>query len=144
MTYLLDTTVLSELVRPAPDANVIAWTRAQSPIDLWLSVLALGELEKGIALMAHGARRARLTQWVQTKLPRQFLGRLLPIDDAVAMAWGRLTATGLREGRPLPVIDGLMVATAQVHDLHLVTRNVSDCSRRGVPVLDPWSGSIHR
>lgn len=91
--------------------------------------------------MAHGARRARLTQWVQTKLPRQFLGRVLVIDDVVAMAWGRLTAAAVHDGRPLPVIEGLMLATAQVHDLVLVTRDVSDCAKRGVPVFDPWTGT---
>lgn len=143
MTYLLDTNVLSELVKPAPDTRVVVWTRAQSALDLSLSVLTLGEMEKGIALLAAGARRTRLSHWARTQVPRQFLGRLLAVDDTVAVAWGGLAAEGQRTGRPLPVIDGLLVATAQVHGLTLATRNAADCAGRGVPVLDPWTDTLH-
>lgn len=143
MSFLLDTNVISELVKPAPDAKVIAWTRAQSPLDLSLSVLTLGELEKGIARLPLGARRTRLTQWVRLELPQQFLARLLPVDAAVAAEWGVLTAGGTSSGRVLPVIDGLLLATAQAAGLTFATRNVADCSGRGVPVYDPWSGVLH-
>lgn len=143
MIYLLDTNVLSELVKPAPDTNVIAWTQRQSTLDLSLSVLTLGELEKGIALLPTGARRTRLVQWVKVDVPRQFFGRLLPVDDATALAWGHLAAAAQRAARPLPVIDGLLLATAQVHGLTFVTRNVSDSANRGVPVLDPWTQRLH-
>jgi predicted nucleic acid-binding protein len=130
-------------VRPAPDANVVAWTRARSPLDLALSVLTLGELEKGIAMLAPSARRAQLAHWARTQLPRQFLGRLLPVSDAVAVAWGEIAGAGQTGGRPLPAIDGLLVATARVHGLTLVTRNVADCAGRGVPVFDPWMNTLH-
>lgn len=143
MIYLLDTNVLSELVRPAPDARVVEWTRAQTALDLSLSVLTLGELEKGIRTMAEGGRRERLIGWARTQLPRQFLGRMLPVDDRVALAWGELAAAGQLSGRPLPVIDGLLLATSRVYALTLVTRNVADCAGRGIPVLDPWTSATH-
>ena len=143
MTWLLDTSILSELVKPRPDAHVEAWTRAQSPLDLALSVLTLGELEQGIATLPFGARRAQLSQWAHFDVPRQFFGRLLPVDAAVTVAWGQLAGSAHTAGRPLPVIEGLLLATAHVFGLTLVTRNVSDCAERGVPVYDPWTGSLH-
>ncbi len=114
--------------------------RAQSPLDLSLSVLTLGELEKGVSRMAPSARRTQLTRWILEDLPKLFPGRLLSVDGAVASRWGRLDGAGFREGRALPVIDGLVLATADVAGLTLATRNVADCARRGVPVLNPWTG----
>jgi toxin FitB len=136
--YLLDTNILSELVRPRPDGRVTAWIEAQSPLDMAISVLSLGEVEKGIARLAAGARRTELSRWARVELPAQFVGRLLGVDAAVAVAWGALSARAAEEGRPLPVVDGLLLATALAHELTLVTRNVADCARRGVPVYDPW------
>lgn len=85
--------------------------------------------------------------WVRAQssldLPRQFLGRLIPVDDVIAVAWGRLAADGRMVGRPLPVVDGLLLATAEASGLTLVTRNVADCAGRGVPVFDPWTGLAH-
>ena len=143
MTWLLDTSVLSELVRLRPDEAVVAWVRSMSALDMSLSVLTLGELEKGIATLEPGARRTHLLQWAHADLPRQFFGRLLGIDVHVSIAWGQLAGRAHAVGRPLPVIDGLLMATAQVHRLTLVTRNVSDCVDRGVPVYDPWTGTLH-
>lgn len=143
MSYLLDTNVVSELVRPAPQPEVVAWAAAQPALALYLSVLTLGELEKGIARLSAGARRTQLARWAAVEIPRQFLGRVLAADAAVAIAWGGLAAAGQGAGRPLPVVDGLLVATARVHGLTLVTRNVGDCAGHGVPVLDPWTGVTH-
>ncbi len=143
MTWLLDTSVLFEMVKPRPDANVEAWMRAQSPLDLSLSVLTLGELEKGIAALPAGTRRTQLSQWARLEVPRQFFARLLPVDAAVAVAWGQLAGAGHATGRPLPVMDGLLLATAQTFGLTFVTRNVADCAGRGVPVYDPWTGMLH-
>ena len=138
MRYLLDTNVLSEAARPEPAAAVVTWLSEQSPLELAISVLTLGEIGKGVALLNAGARRNRLEDWLRAELPRQFTGRVLAVDEAVALAWGRLSADARAEGRPLPVIDGLLLATADVHRLTLVTRNVRDCAGRGVPVHDPW------
>ncbi len=138
MRYLLDTNVLSEPARPAPHPRVVEWLRDHTPLDLAISVLVLGEIANGVALMAPGRRKEVLTEWLEQDLGPRFRGRVLAVDDAVALAWGRLAAQGRRVGRELPVVDGLMLATAQVHDLTLVTRNAGDYADRGVPVLNPW------
>lgn len=140
MRYLLDTNVLAEPAKPRPDSGVTAWLRSQSPLDLALSVLTLGEVQKGVSLLAAGAKRDALETWLRAELPRQFTGRLLPVDEQVALEWGRLAAEGRRAGRELPVIDGLLLATCAANGLTLVTRNERDCADRGVPILNPWSG----
>jgi|SRR5215218_4082709 len=139
MRYLLDTNFLSETGKPRPDPGVVRWTRQQSPFDLFVSVLSLGEIRKGVELRAPDARRAEVEGWLTNILPKQFYGRIFPVDVNVALEWGRLTAEGQRKGRVVPGIDGLLIATAIVHGLTLVTRNERDCSGRGVSVLNPWS-----
>jgi predicted nucleic acid-binding protein len=141
--FLLDTNVLSEPARPAPDANVLSWLSAQPALQLSISVLTLGEIRQGVALLARGAKRRRLERWLEEDLPRQFAERLLAIDEEVAHAWGRLAGEGKRAGRPLPVVDGLLLATAAAHELTFVTRNEGDCAGRGVPLLNPWTGTTH-
>lgn len=139
MRYLLDTNVLSELVRPAPDANVVAWVRAQRPLDLMLSVLTIGELEQGIAALDDGHRRRTLLHWIRTELPRQLAGRILDIDTETAAAWGSLSGKATRKGRTIPVIDGLLLATALRHGLVMATHNSADFTGWGVSVVDPWN-----
>lgn len=138
MRYLLDTNVLSEPARPEPDSRVVGWLREQSSLDLAISVLTLGEIGKGVELLPAGSRREELKEWLETALPDRFRGRVLEVDEAVARRWGELAADGRRSGRPLPVTDGLLLATAAVHGLTFATRNVRDCGNRGVSVLDPW------
>jgi len=138
MRFLLDTNVLSEGAKPEPDRGLAGWLEGRSTLDLCVSVLTLGEIRKGILLMPEGRRRDRLHDWLRGDLVRRFQGRILSIDDAVALAWGGLSAEGPATGRRLPVIDGLLLATAAVHDLVFVTRNERDCAGRGVPVLNPW------
>lgn len=141
MRYLLDTNVLSEAARQRPDAGVLEWLDARTPLECAISVLTLGEIRKGVSLMPDGRRRNRLSQWLATDLPQQFAGRLLGIDERVATTWGRLMAEGRQAGRELPVIDGLLLATADAFDLILATRNERDCAGRGVPVVNPWQRS---
>jgi predicted nucleic acid-binding protein len=138
MRFLLDTNVLSEPLKRSPDARVARWWVAQSALDLCVSVLSIGELTMGFELLADGARRRELEQWITQDLPRQFIGRVLPIDAAVARQWGRLSAAGRATGRELPVTDGLLLATSLVHGLTLVTRHARDCANCGVTILDPW------
>jgi toxin FitB len=137
--YLLDTNVLSEAARPEPDPGVVDWLDRRPILDLAISVLTLGEIRKGVDLMEGGRRRRRLRDWLETSLPEQFEGRVLPIDRATALEWGRLTARGRRDGRELHVVDGLLLATAAAHRLVLVTRNERDCRDRGVEILNPWT-----
>lgn len=135
MSYLVDTKVLSELRRPKPHAAVVAWMGARPPSTLYLSVLTLGEIRKGVETVTDIARRQRLLDWLQVELPAYFAGRLLAVDARVADQWGRLQALA---GRPLPAIDSLLAATAMAHDLMLVTRNVKDFAELPVEVFNPW------
>lgn len=140
MKFLLDTMVISEPARPLPDPQVTEWLGKQDQMDLALSVITLGEIERGVHLMPDGRRRQTLEEWLDRTLPALFHDRVIPIDDDVARTWGRLSAARQRSGRPLPVIDGMLAATALTHGLTLVTRNVGDFSRLEVVVLNPWTG----
>lgn len=135
MSYLIDTNVLSELRRKSPDANVITWFVQRQSATLYLSVLTLGEIRKGIETINEDVRRQALLDWLETDLPKFFTGRVLPIDEAIADRWGRLVAAA---ARPLPAIDSLLAATALEHDLVLVTRNVKDFADLPVQIFNPW------
>ncbi len=136
MSYLIDTNVLSELRRRDPDVNVVRWMVDRPATALYLSVLTLGELRKGVEGLAEGDRKRRLLDWLEIELPTFFAGRILPVDAAVAERWGRLLA---QAGRPLPAIDSLLAATALAHGLTLVTRNLRDFQHPDLTVLDPWA-----
>jgi len=137
MSYLLDTKVLSELRRKTPDAGVLEWFSGRPASTLYLSVLTLGELRKGIEGVADARRRMVLTDWLETDLPAFFAGRVLGVDAQVADRWGRLLAAA---GRPLPAIDSLLGATAAQHVLSMVTRNERDFAGLGLDVINPWAG----
>ena len=137
MSYLLDTNVLSELRRKAPNPRVVQWFSQRPAGTLYLSVLTLGEIRKGIEALLDPLRRLDLLDWLETELPAFFSGRILAVDAAVADCWGRLLA---QAGRPLPAIDSLLAATAAQHGLILVTRNLRDVQGLGVQVLSPWDG----
>ena len=136
--FLLDTNVISELARPKPDRNVVRWLDAVDEELLFLSVLTVGELRKGITTLSDPVRKTLLESWLVGDVLVRFEGRILPIEQAVAERWGQLSGTLAKRGSPLPVIDGLLAATAMHHNLTLVTRNTRDVALTGVVVLDPW------
>ena len=138
MSFLLDTAVVSELVRKNPSATVLKWVDGQDEASLYLSVLTIGELEKGVARLSASARRSRLLSWVRRDLVERFGGRLLPIDTRTATRWGSITGESEKQGRPLPVIDCLIAATALVHGLTVATRNFGDFERCGATCFNPW------
>ena len=134
MTYLLDTNVLSEIRKPQGDAGVRRWFGDVRSDELFLSVLVLGEVRQGVERLERRdpAQAAVIERWLEG-LAAHYGGRILPVDVAVADRWGRLNASD-----PLPVIDGLLAATALVHGLTLVTRNTRDVERSGVQLLNPF------
>jgi predicted nucleic acid-binding protein len=136
MSYLLDTNVLSELRRKQPNKGVSSWFAQRPASSLYLSVLTLGELRKGIDGVQDDARKLALSDWLQHELSLFFLGRVLSIDEQVVDRWGQLVAAA---GRPLPAIDSLLAATALVHGLHMVTRNAKDFEGLGLDVINPWT-----
>ena len=136
--YLLDTNVISELVKPAPDANVVAWVRATEETCLYLSVLSFGEIRRGIELLPEGLRRERLRRWLEIELTDRFEGRVLGIDRRVAEIWGVIMARGAEASRRLPSIDTLIAATAERHGMVVVTRNLRDFAYALVASVSPW------
>lgn len=136
--FLLDTNVISELVRVRPDALVTTWVEETDEDLLYLSVLTLGEIRRGISLLRDAARRVRLEAWLAGDVVVRFQSRILPVSQQVADRWGRLSANASAEGLPLSVADGLLAATALQHNLVLVTRNTKDVLPTGVPLFNPW------
>jgi toxin FitB len=137
LSYLIDTNVLSELrKRSRCDPRVARWFADVPPEDVFLSVLAVGEIRRGVErVRRRDARSARVLEAWLRRLVAEHSDRILPIDDAVAEEWGRLNVPD-----PIPVIDGLMAATARVHGLTLATRNLKDVKRTGVACIDPFAG----
>lgn len=139
MNYVLDTCVLSELAKKVPDGRVVAWLRAQAEERLYLSVLTLGELQKGVTKLTDSKRRRDLQSWLDEDLTQRFAGRILDVTAAVAGTWGRLQGQAEQAGRRLPVIDGLIAATALNFGAAVVTRNAADMETSGVDIVNPWS-----
>lgn len=139
MSYLIDTNVISELRRKAPSQGVVGWLEGRPSSTLFLSVLTVGEIRKGIDAISDVGRRQSLTDWLEIELIAFFTGRILTVDVGVADRWGRLIA---RAGRPLPAIDSLLAATALEHDLVLVTRNTKDFENLGVSLINPWNADL--
>jgi predicted nucleic acid-binding protein len=137
MAYLIDTCALSEFTKPRPARAVDKWFASLPEGVEFVSVLTLGELEKGIAKLASSRRRASLEGWF-SELCDRFDGHILSVDRTVALEWGRIAARVEKSGRPVPVVDALIAATAIVHGLSVVTRNGSDIARTGAPIIDPW------
>ncbi len=137
-SFLLDTNCISELVRVKPEPRVLEWMEAADEGLLYLSVLTLGEIRKGLAGLPQSKRRTHLEAWLEVELQARFSGRILPIDAAVADRWGVLAADAKRKGKALSTIDALLAATALHYNLTVVSRNVSDFANTQVPVLNPW------
>ena len=136
--FLLDTNVISELVKPRPEPAVAHWVESVDQEILYLSVLTLGEIRKGIASLQSTTRRASLEAWLDADLVLRFAGRILVIDQDVAARWGQLSAAAVIAKKQLPVIDGLLAATAIQYNLTLVTRNTKDLIATGIPLYNPW------
>ena len=139
MSFLLDTNVVSESTKPRPNAGVVAWLAAVDEDSVFLSVITLTELRYGVERLAAGRKRKQLDQWLQQELPQRFEGRILPIDALVADACGKLVARTEALGRPIEVRDAYIAATAQVHRLTLVTRNVAHFETTVKSILTPWT-----
>ncbi len=140
MSYLLDTCVVSELSRPRPDPGVVAWMTETDVASLHLSAITIGEVRRGTLRLPVGKRRASLSDWSE-RLRRGFSGRVLPIDEPVALRWAEIAARAEQSGRPGSFADGLIAATALGRGLTLVTRNVTDFEPFGVSLLNPWSAA---
>ncbi len=138
MKYILDTCVISELAKSAPNKKVISWVTRNSEEDFYLSTLTFGELHKGISKLPPSKRKENLHQWVEYELKERFENRIIDIDLKVSKVWGKIQGQAELKGRPMPAIDGLIAAVGVAHDLTVVTRNSSDMEKSGVSLLNPW------
>jgi toxin FitB len=137
MNNLLDTCVIAEYQKPAPEIKVMNWLSSQIEESLFLSVLTIGELEKGVARLPASKRKNNLEAFLENLVTR-FDRRILNLDTATLRRWGRLTGSLEKKGRVLPIIDSFLAATAIEHGLTIVTRNVADFTGTGARVLNVW------
>lgn len=137
MRLLLDTNVLSEVTKPRPDERVLQWLHGLDEDRAFISVVSIAEIRRGVALMDSGRKRDALAEWLVHDLPRRFESRVIPVAGSVALAWGDLMALAKRNGLGRASMDGLIAATAIVHDLILVTRNTKDFAGFGLGSLTP-------
>ena len=138
MNYILDTNVISELVTPQPDENVARWIENIDPQTVFLSVITVGELKKGIEKLSDSRRKTVLEDWLVNDFLVRFQDQLLPIDSATMLVWGALVARLEAIGKPMPAIDSLIAATALHRGYTLSTRNVGDFEHAGISLLNPW------
>jgi predicted nucleic acid-binding protein len=139
MRYLLDTCIISELVKPVPNDKVIAWLSSMDESKLYISVLTFGEIEKGIEKLADGSKKKKLKLWLEDDLKQRFEGRVIPIDLEVALKWGHVQAMSEKSGKALPAIDGLVAVSAIVNNCIVVTRNTTDMEQSFAELLNPWN-----
>jgi toxin FitB len=138
--FLLDTNCISEVVRLRPEPNVVRWLESAEEHSLYLSVLTLGEIRKGLVNVPQGQRYAQLETWLNVELRERFAGRILSVDAGVAERWGALIGEAKRVGKTIPVVDSILAATALHHELTVVSRNVADFQLAQVAVVNPWVG----
>lgn len=138
MKYLLDTCVISELVKSKPNKKVVSWIEKIDEDNFFLSSLTFGELYKGIAKLPDSKKKKKLSQWIGHDLKERFTGKIFDIDLLVAKTWGEIQGASETAGSPMPAIDSLIAATGLSHDLTVVTRNVADMQQSGVTLLNPW------
>ncbi|QPC86159.1 PIN domain-containing protein [Mesorhizobium sp. NBSH29] len=139
MKLLLDTNILSEVTKPAPEPRVLEWLDSLDEDRCFISVVSIAEIRRGVALMDDGRKRGALADWLARDLPMRFEHRILPVNEMVALAWGDLMGQAKQRGRGLSSMDGLIAATAFSNNLTLATRNIKDFDGFGLKLFDPWA-----
>ncbi len=138
MSFLLDTCVLSEALSKKPDPKVLGFVDDLDPDDVYLSVITIGELFKGIEKLSKSRRKNELHEWFNDELLIRYDGKILPLDTRTLMTWGTLIARLESDGYTMPAVDSLIAATAITYELVLITRNIGDFERSGIEVINPW------
>jgi tRNA(fMet)-specific endonuclease VapC len=138
MKYLLDTCVISELVAKHPSPQVVDFVDGLDSDDVYLSVITIGKIAKGVEKLPKSKRKQELYAWLKEDLLVRFDGRIIPLDTEVLMQWGTLVGRLESTGVTLPAIDSLIAATTLTHQLTLVTRNVDDFNNTGIEIINPW------
>ncbi len=138
MNYLLDTCVISELIKPKPSPKVIKWLHSCQEESLFLSSLTIGEIQKGISKLPDSRKRKKLQIWLDSELTQRFDKRIIGIDFKVAQKWGEIQASSEIAGVKMPVIDSLIASIGLLYDMTVVTRNTGDMQNSGVRLFNPW------
>lgn len=138
MKYLLDTCVISELIKPEPNSHVINWLNAQNEEDIYLSVLTIGEIQKGIAKLPESKKKQNLQNWLDNDLQQRFESRIIDINNEISLCWGKIQGEAEQKGNKMSVIDSLIASTGIVFDCTVVTRNVSDIEASDCKLYNPW------
>lgn len=138
MKFLIDTCVVSELANKSPNPKVVDWIDSQELKNLYLSVLTIGEIRRGIEKLQNNLRKEALLHWLEEELLRNFHSQLIELDLETMLTWGQLTGRHDKTGKPMPAIDSLIAASALRHNCILVTRNIEDFKHSGVNLLNPW------
>lgn len=138
MNYLLDTNVISELISKQPAARVTAWVDSVDQESIFLSVITIGELKKGVEKLPESNRKNQLNAWLEQDLLVRFQDQIIPLDLPVLLTWGAMYAELERKGKPLPAVDSLLAASALQHGLTLVTRDTADFEAAGISLYNPW------
>ena len=139
MKYLLDTCTISELVKSRPNRKVVKWIEECDEDSIFLSVLTVGEIQKGISKLEDERRQVKIQRWLDSDLKTRFTDRIISVSEDVALTWGILEGESESKGQPIPVIDVLIGATALAYNLTVVTRNIDDIVQTGARVLNPWT-----
>ena len=142
MRYLIDTCVLSEWKKRSPDSRVLSWLNDLSIDDVRISILTIGEVERGVRRLSESTRKEQLAAWL-AELREVFAGRILDLGYPEISAWAAICAAADSRGTPLPAVDSLLAATARAHHLVVATRNVEDMRPSGVGVYNPWTGELY-
>ena len=140
MRYLLDTCVLSELVKNAPNPRVLRWLENQKEQSLCTSAMTCAELHRGVGRLPASKRKSELSLWLQN-LEAGFEGRILAFDQSVAQVWSQMTVEAQARGKSMAAFDSIIAATARKHGCHLVTRNIRDFAHAGLDLLNPWESA---
>ena len=137
MKYLLDTCVLSEMIKSTPDANVIQWFKARRPQELCISAMTWSELQRGIARLQKSKRKSALTLWLE-QLEVGFEDRILAFDQKASEVWAQMTVQAATQGKSMTAFDSMIAATAHAFQCKLVTGNVRDFTHANIELLNPW------
>lgn len=138
MNYLLDTCVISELIKKKPNPKVVKWISDIEEANLFISVLTMGELHKGIEKLSENRKKDKLLKWITHDMKKRFQNKIIDFDLHTAVIWGKIQAKSEMSGQKLPAIDSLIAATGISHDLIVVTRNTTDMKSSGVELFNPW------
>lgn len=142
MKYLLDTCVISEIIKKEPNKNVLSWLTAQQEDNLFISILTFGEIQKGIEKASDPQRKKKLKLWVEEDLKKRFEGRIILIDLKVVMNWGTIQEAAELAGKSMPTIDGLIAVSGLTYNCIVVTRNISDMEQSTAELFNPWEYQV--